>query len=151
MCDGFSRVCFALIVEQHRRHFDVHVLARLGERVEGEEAVLTVQHAQDPVLFWNLEQAEVVLAGHRREREPLLRRDDDGAGNGGKRRRVLALPVVGDQLVNLATDHRPLVRRLAFADPLLEHVPVDARPVHARFLRRLVRRAARVAQDLELH
>src|SRR3989442_859480 len=41
--------------------------------------------------------------------------------------------------------------RLAFADPPLEHVPVDPRTVHPAFLGRLVRRAAGVAQDLELH
>jgi len=109
------------------------------------------EHAQHPVLLGNLEQAEVVLAGDGREGEALLRGDDDRAGNGGERRRVLALAIVGDQLVDLAADDRPLVGRLALADPLLETVPVDARPVHPALLCRLVLRAPRIAEDLELH
>src|SRR5436309_1557304 len=138
-------------IEEHRRHLDGHVLARLRQRVQGQETVLAVEHAQDPVLLRNLEQAEVVLAGDRGEREPPLRRDDDRAGDRGQGRRVLAFPVIGHELVDLPADDRPLIGGLALSDALLEAVPVDARPVHPRLLGRIVGRASRVAEDLELH
>src|SRR5207249_541679 len=70
----------------------------------------------------------------------------------GQRAGVRAVLVVGDELVDLSSDDRPLVGRLALGDPLLEHVPVHPRPgARAALLRRLVLRAPRVPQHLELH
>ena len=138
-------------VEEHRRHLDRHVFPGLRQRVQGEQAMLAVEHSQHTVLFRNLEQAEVVLAGDRGEGESLLRGDDDGPRDRGQGRRVFALSVVRHELVDLPADDRPLVRGLALADPLLETVPVDAGPVHPRLLGRLVGRTTGVAQDLELH
>src|SRR5207244_10941318 len=82
---------------------------------------------------------------------PLFRGDDDGARDRGQGRGVLAVTVVGHQLVDLAADDGPLIGGLALADPLLERVPVDARAVHPRLLRRLVLGTPGVAEDLELH
>src|SRR3989442_25913 len=125
--------------------------AILDQRVEGEQAVLAVEHAEHAVLFGDLQQPEVVVPRDRGEGEALLGGDDDRAGDRGQRTGVLALLVVGDQLVDLAADDRPLVGGLALGDPLLEHVPVHPRP-HARavLLLRLVPLAARGAQHLEL-
>ena len=114
-------------VEEDGRHLDAEVVAALAQPVQREQAVLAVEDAQDPVLLRDLQETEVVMAGHGREGEAPLRGDDHGAGNGGERRGVLALAVVGDQLVDLAPDDRALVGRLALADPPLETVPVDAR------------------------
>src|SRR5256885_1096508 len=139
-------------VEEDGGHLDGDGFAPLAQRVEGEQAVLAVEHAEHAVLFGDLQQPEVVVPRDRGEGEALLGGDDDRAGDRGQRTGVLALLVVGDQLVDLAADDRPLVGGLALGDPLLEHVPVHPRP-HARavLLRRLVPRAARVAQHLELH
>ena len=118
-------------VEEHRRDLDAEVLARLGHRVQGEQPVLAVEHAQDAVLLRDLEQAQVVLARHRGEGEALLGGDDDRAGDRGQGARVLAVAIVADQLVDLPADDRALVGGLALADPLLERFPVHARAVRA--------------------
>ena len=94
MCDGFSRVCLALIVTKSSTIWRASSESKstagtsmvmfspaCDERVQREEPMLAVEHAQDAVLLGNLQQAEVVLAGHRREGEALLGGDDDGAGN----------------------------------------------------------------------
>jgi hypothetical protein len=137
-------------VEEHGGDLDAEVLARLGQGVQGEEAVLAVQDAKDPVLLGDLQQAEIVLTRHRGEGEALLGGDDDGAGNGGQRSRLLAVAVVADQLVDLATDHRALIGRLALADALFEHFPVHAGAVGALGLRGGGVLAG-IAEDLELH
>ena len=41
-------------VEEHSGDFDTQVLASLGQGMESEEPVLTVQHAQHPMLFRDL-------------------------------------------------------------------------------------------------
>src|SRR5262245_27625073 len=116
--------------------------------------MLTIEDAQDSVLLGDLQQPDVVVARHRRKGEALLGGDDHGAWNGGQRPGVLALAVVRDELVDLPSDHRPLVSRLALADPALERIPVDA---GARRLGLLALRlvvtvgAAGIAEDFELH
>src|SRR5262252_3189282 len=122
-------------IEEHRGHLDAEVLSRLGQRVEREEAVLAIEHAQDSMLLGDLEQSQVVLARHGCEGEALLGRNDDRARDGREGARVLAIPVVADELVDLAADDRALVGCLAFANPLLEGFPVDARAIAALALR----------------
>ncbi len=119
--------------------------------MQGEEAVLTVQHPQHPVLLGDLQQAQVVLARHRGEGEALLGRDDDRARDGGERARVLAVAVVVHQLVDLPADDRTLVGGLALADPLFEGFPVHPRPVRAGLaLAGGLHVIAAVAEHLEL-
>jgi hypothetical protein len=136
-------------VEEHSGDFDAQVLASLGQGMESEEPVLTVQHAQHPMLFRDLEQAQIVLARHGGEGEALLRRDDHRTGDGGQGARILAVLVVPDELVDLAANDRPLIRSLAFADALLEGLPVHPRTVAPLGFGWGGRRA-RIAQDLEL-
>src|SRR6266480_2471421 len=139
-------------VEEDGRHLDGDGLARLAERVECQETVLTVEHAQHAVLLGDLQEPEIVVTRDRSEGEPLLGGDDDGAGDRGQRPGVLALPVVHDELVDLPPNDRPLVGGLALADPLLQHVPVHPRArARAALLRRFFLRAAGVAEHLELH
>src|SRR5499433_245057 len=138
-------------IEEHRGHLDAEVLSRLGQRVEREEAVLAIENAQDSMLLGDLEQSEVVLARHGGEGEALLRRNDDRARDGREGARVFAIPIVADELVDLAANDRALVGCLAFADPLLEGFPVDTRAIAALALRCRRRGRARVAQDLELN
>src|SRR5262245_48185840 len=138
-------------IEEHRGDLDPHLLAGLGERVERQQPMLAVEHAEHAVLFRDLQQADVVVAGHRREREPPLGGDDDRPGNGRERARVLALPIIRHELVDLPADDRPLVSRLALADSLLESIPVDARTGLVPPLRGLLTGTTRVAEDLEFH
>src|SRR6266566_5493007 len=141
-------------VEEHRRHVEAQLLAGLAERVQREQPVLAVEHAEHAVLLGNLQEPDVVVAADRREGEALLGRDDDRARDGRERPRVLALAVVRHEFVDLPADHGPLVRRLALADPALERIPVDA---GARRLGLLALRlvvavgAAGITEDLELH
>jgi hypothetical protein len=154
MCDGLSRVCLALIVErveEDRGHLDPHLLTGLRHRVERQQPVLAIEHAQHTVLLGDLEQAEIVVTGDRREGEPLLGGDDHGAGDRGQRARVLALAIVRGELVDLAPDDRTLVRGFALADAPLEAVPVDPRPPRRPPLRLLDLGPTGIAEDLELY
>src|SRR5207249_8329344 len=56
------------------RHVEAQLLAGLAERVQREQPVLAVEHAEDAVLFGNLQQTDVVVAADRREGEALLDR-----------------------------------------------------------------------------
>src|SRR3989441_3928557 len=138
-------------VEEDGGHLDGDGLACLAERVEREQAVLAVEHAQDTVLLGDLQEPEVVVTGDWGEGEPLLGGDDDRAGDRGQRPGVLALLVVRHQLVDLPADDRPLIGGLAFGDPLLEHVPVHPRPRARAALLRCLLRSARIAEHFELH
>src|SRR5437870_3065405 len=138
-------------VEEDGGHLDGDGLACLAERVEREQAVLAVEHAQHTVLLGDLQEPEVVVTGDRGEGEPLLGGDDDCAGDRGQRPGVLALLVVRHQLVDLPADDRPLIGGLAFGDPLLEHVPVHPRPRARAALLRCLLRSARIAEHFELH
>ena len=91
-----------------------------------------------------------MLARHRGEGEALLGGDDHRAGNGGQRAGVLAVAVVGDQLVDLAADHRALVRGLALGDALLQHLPVHTRAARCS-LGRGRHLGPCVTQHFELH
>src|SRR2546427_1604679 len=138
-------------VEEDGGHLDGDGLACLTERVEREQAVLAVEHAQHTVLLGDLQEPEAVVTGDRGEGEPLLGGDDDRAGDRRQRPGVLALFVVRHQLVDLPAEDRPLLGGPAFRDPLLEHVPVHPRPRARAALLRCLLRSARIAEHFELH
>src|SRR2546425_6771590 len=63
-------------VEEDGGHLDGDGFAPLAQRVEGEQAVLAVEHAEHAVLFGDLQQPEVVVPRDRGEGEALLGGDD---------------------------------------------------------------------------
>src|SRR5207247_11330155 len=102
-------------IEENGRHLDAEVLSRLGDRVEGEEPVLAIEHPEHAMLLGDLQETQVVLARHRREGETLLGGADDRARNGGQGASVLALSVMAAQLVELVGDDTTRLVSLVFS------------------------------------
>src|SRR2546422_11526519 len=59
-------------VEEDGGHLDGDGFAPLAQRVEGEQAVLAVEHTEHAVLLGDLQQSEVVVPRDRGEGETLL-------------------------------------------------------------------------------
>ena len=114
------------VVEDDGRHLEVLQVVLLGELVEGEQAVLPVQRAQDPRLLGELQGAGFRSPAGGGEFQAPVGDEQHAAGDRRKAPRIGALEVVGDELLDLLLDDRTLVRLLRGRDPLLEELPVDA-------------------------
>ena len=114
------------VVEDDGGDLEVLQVVLRGELVEGEEAVLSVERAQDPGLLGQLQRPGVRPARGRGELQPAVGNEQDASRNGRQRARVRALEVVRHELFDLLLDDRPLVGMLGSRDPLLQKLPVDA-------------------------
>ena len=112
-------------VEDHGRNGERLAAEPLDVSVQREQAVLTVDGAQNAFALRHLQHADRCAFGRRFEAERLVARDDHRAGNRRQVARLAALLVVLDQLVDLAADDLPLVGLVAGGDAALEQIPVD--------------------------
>src|SRR5260370_37863393 len=99
----------------------------LDVRMQGEQAMLPVDRAQDAFPLRDLEHAERRPVVDRLELQRFVTRDDDGAGDRWQVTSLTALLVVRDEFLDLPADDRALVSPLARGDAAFQHVPVYLR------------------------
>ena len=120
-------VIFGKPVEDDGRDAEVFVPEALDVGVQGEQAVLAVNRAQDAFALGHLQDADALVAVGRLKRQLLVARDDDGARNRRQVARQAALLVVLHELVDLLPNDLALVSLFARRDAPFEEVPVHLR------------------------
>jgi hypothetical protein len=95
--------------------------------VQGQEAMLTVDGAQDPLPLRNLESANPRILAGGLEPERFIARDDHRSGNGREIPGLAALFVVLNELVDLPADDLALIGLVVGRNAALEQVPVHLR------------------------
>src|SRR5262249_5170564 len=89
-------------------------------------AVLSIEGSEDVGLLWQLQRPGVGPTAPRSELETPIRNQEHASGNGREGAGVGALEVIGDELLDLLLDDRPLKGLLGGASLLLQEPPVDA-------------------------
>ena len=118
-------VIFGNAIENDRRHGERLVAEAIDVGVQREQAVLSVDRAQDAFALGHLQAADPRAAFGRLEAQLLVARDDHGAGNRRQVARLAALFVVLHQLFDLLADDLALIRLFVRGDAALEQIPVD--------------------------
>ena len=112
--------------------------------------MLSVDGAEDAFALGDFQNAEGRVRRRRLELQRFIARDDHGAGNRRQIARLLALLVVGDELVDLLANDLALVGFFARRDAALKQIPM-----HLRLILRAAHTGGRpvvpIVQDLEAH
>ena len=123
--EHLNHVVFGQAIENDRRYAEVLAVKAVDICVEGEEPMLAVDSAEDPLPLRDSQDADAGIIPRRLKGELFVATDDDGAGNGWKIVRLPALLVILHQLVDFSANDLTLVGLLVGRDTALEQIPVD--------------------------